>query len=136
MNRIPPLVGLASVAALSSAILLPASPAAARPAGVNANAQADLRSLATLEEEYFTEYGRYGNFTQLIQSEPNQMTIDRGVTVTIVHYRRTNGYCFRATTATATFMYDALAGGNYKGKHCRAVTTGPNGGTRTGPSKI
>jgi hypothetical protein len=129
------MISLASaIAALGAA--LTATPASARTSGANVNAQVDLRYLATVEEEYFTDHGHYGTFHQLAHGEPDQMTIHRGVTVKIVHLQVRKAYCFRATTRTKTFVYDSLGGGFVKGKHCTVTKTGKSGGKRTGPASI
>lgn len=129
------LISLAS-AVIAMGAGLSATPALARPANASINAQVDLRNLATLEEEYFTDYVHYGTFHQLTGAEPGQMAIHRGVTITIVHLQPKKAYCFRATTRTATFVYDSMGGGLVKGGHCPVTTTGKSGGTRSGPAEV
>lgn len=101
---------------------------------VNAAAQSALRDLATDEEDYLTDYLHYGSFTQLAQDgRLMRFHVERGIAIRIVHLQGAHGYCFSATTATRRYMYDDYAGGVYRGTHCRKITTGRSGGTRSGP---
>jgi hypothetical protein len=98
----------------------------------NATARADLKHLAVIEETYLTDNGRhYGSFAEL-RHEGN-ITVDRGIQLTILHVDGSAGYCLRARQAADGYQefYDSAAGG-LRHAGCSATTTGRSGGVRNG----
>jgi hypothetical protein len=129
-------VSMSVVAAMTFSVApaTAAAPAAAHGTSANrgnAAARSDLMDLAIGEETYFTDHDHYGSFAGV--RHEGGITVDRGIQLTIVHVRRTAGYCLRARQASDGYQefYDSGAGG-LSDAGCSAITTGRSGGTRNG----
>ena len=97
----------------------------------DAQMKTSLRSLATNEESFMTTNNRYGTIAELVGSGA---TIARsgGVTLTLVKYDPTNGYCLEAThrnVSGGAWYWDSIAGGLQPSgtTACPNVTTGTAG---------
>jgi len=106
-----------------------------RQKGYDAGAKNDLRNLANFEEIYLNDMGSYGTLAAIGVKE-SPPTITRGVTLSVVRYDATNGYCLSAMHAGTgmTFFYDSAAGGMQPSgaSGCPATTPGTSGDTRVG----
>lgn len=97
----------------------------------DAQMKTSLRSLATNEEDFLAENNRYGTIAELLDSGA---TIARssGVTLSIVKYDGSRGYCLLATHRSAqgnTWYWDSVSGGLQppSATNCPEVTIGTDG---------
>jgi prepilin-type N-terminal cleavage/methylation domain-containing protein len=106
-----------------------------RQKGYDASSKSDLRNLAQFEEIYFADFNTYGTIAAVQANEP-QIAVTRGVTVTVVSYLGTTGYCLSATHvgSSNTWYYDSQNGGLQPlgTAACPVTTTGTPGGSLTG----
>jgi type IV pilus assembly protein PilA len=97
----------------------------------DAASKSALRNFADFEETYLAGYGTYGALVNLA-SDGASMTVSKGVTLTVVKYNSSTGYCLSAMQVASgkTWYYDSLGGGiqplNAAG--CPITTTGTSGG--------
>jgi prepilin-type N-terminal cleavage/methylation domain-containing protein len=95
-------------------------------------AKSDLRNFAAFEEVYLGDFDTYGTLAQVEASEP-EVKNTRHVTVTLVAYDSSNGYCLSAkhSGSTRTWYYDSRAGGLQPtgSTGCPVSTTGLPGGS-------
>ncbi|MCW2672348.1 MAG: prepilin-type cleavage/methylation protein [Frankiales bacterium] len=98
-------------------------------------AKSDLRNLADLEEMHLADKTFYGKISQLT-ADGETVQVSHGVTVSVVLYDGTNGYCLSAkhTESPKTWFYDSLAGGlqPYGAASCPKTVTGIAGDSLTG----
>lgn len=98
-------------------------------------AKSDLRNLATLEEVHVDDQNFYGLISQL-QANGEGVRASRGVTLSVVKYDGSNGYCLSAKSSASpnTWFYDSSSFGMQpKGATgCPVTTTGTNGDSITG----
>lgn len=97
-------------------------------------AQSDLRNVAEFEELLLADTGSYGTLHDISQNEPD-VSISKGVTLTIVGYDAQRGYCLSArhSASPRTWYYDSRAGGiQPTGSTGCPVTVGVPGDTATG----
>jgi type IV pilus assembly protein PilA len=83
-----------------------------RQKGYDAAAKSDLRNLASFEEIYLDDYGRYATVTEIQAAEPG-VKASKGVTLSVVDYIGLNGYCLSAKNSGSpnTWYYDSQGGG-------------------------
>ena len=82
-----------------------------RNKGYDAQAKSDLRNFASFEEIYLNDYQTYGTGFNVQTTEPH-IQHSPNVTLRVVSFTGSNGYCLEATTSTGhNWFYDSLAGG-------------------------
>jgi prepilin-type N-terminal cleavage/methylation domain-containing protein len=101
----------------------------------DAEAKSDLRNLALLEEQHVTDKDFYGLISQL-QADGEAVKVSGGVTITVVRYNGSNGYCLSAKHAESsnTWFYDSNGFG-LQGRgatDCAVTTTGTAGDSFSG----
>jgi type IV pilus assembly protein PilA len=98
-------------------------------------AKSDLRNFANFEEIYLNDFNFYGGAAAVIAAEP-KMQPSQGVTLSVVFYDASNGYCLSAKAASSnnTFWYDSQGGGLLPSSSsgCTKTTSGTAGGSVTG----
>ncbi len=97
----------------------------------DAAAKSALRNFAEFEETYLVGYGQYGGISDL-QTDNSSLLVSKGVTITVVTYNGSVGYCLSAVQSASgkTWFYDSLAGGiqPITATACPVSTTGTYGG--------
>lgn len=94
----------------------------------------DLRNLAGFQEIYYSDFGVYGTIAEIQAAEP-KLNISKDVTLTVVSYDTSLGYCLSATHegSPTTWYYDSQGGGMLpKGASGCPVTAGVPGDSATG----
>jgi prepilin-type N-terminal cleavage/methylation domain-containing protein len=101
----------------------------------NSAAKSDVHQLALLEETHLTNDQSYGSIAQ-VDPSGNELRLTRDVTVSVVDYAGSAGYCLTAKHADSpdTWFYDSQGGGLLPAgtTACPTTTTGAGGGSRTG----
>lgn len=74
----------------------------------DAAAKSDLRGLATEEELHLTSQGTYDTIAAL-QAAKDDVTVSRGVTISVVFYNGSTGYCLSAKHSASPniWFYDS-----------------------------
>jgi type IV pilus assembly protein PilA len=97
--------------------------------------KSDLRNLASFEEIYLTDVATYGTIAHIEALEP-KLTPSQGVTLTVVTYDTSNGYCLSAQHVgdSQVWYYDSEAGGLQprSATGCPKETAGAPGDSVTG----
>ncbi|HET9657931.1 MAG TPA: prepilin-type N-terminal cleavage/methylation domain-containing protein [Kineosporiaceae bacterium] len=98
-------------------------------------AKSDLRSWAEREDAVFVTLQRYGSLAEM-DADGRALVATNGVTVTVLHYDGSTGYCLSAKHASSanTWYWDSKAAGLQPvgTATCPVTTAGPAGGSRTG----
>jgi type IV pilus assembly protein PilA len=101
----------------------------------DAEAKSDLRNLALLEEEHVNDKNFYGLISQL-QADGESVRVSGGVTINVVRYNGSNGYCLSAKHADSanTWFYDGNGFGLQPrgATDCPVTTTGTAGDSLSG----
>jgi type IV pilus assembly protein PilA len=106
-----------------------------RQKGWDASAKSDLRNLANFQEIYLNDAQQYGTIADIQAAEP-RLTVTSGVTISVVRYLSSRGYCLSAASRSGrTFYWDSQAGGmQIPGVGgCPATTTGTPGDSLSNP---
>jgi type IV pilus assembly protein PilA len=106
-----------------------------RTKGYDSAAKSDLRNLAGFEEIYLSDANAYGTIAAIQALEPT-LSVSTGVTLTVVRFDLTNGYCLSAkhSASPTTWYWDSRGGGlqSRGSSACPVSTTGLAGDSQTG----
>ncbi len=106
-----------------------------RQSARDAEAKSDVRHLAEMEEVHLNDAGFYGRIVQL-QADGENVLASKGVTLTVVWFASSNGYCLSAKHADSphTWYYDSGGGGLQPlgTPGCPVTTSGVAGDSLTG----
>jgi type IV pilus assembly protein PilA len=108
-----------------------------RQSGYDAAAKSDLRNAASLEEQELLNTGSYSTFATMAgNTPPLTESPTHNVTVTVVRFTATGGYCLSAKHASSprTWYYDSAGQGMQPtgATGCPVTTTGTAGDSVTG----
>jgi type IV pilus assembly protein PilA len=106
-----------------------------RAKGYEGAAESDIGNLAEFEEIYLNDADTYGTIAEIEAAEPT-LKVSSGVTLSVVRYDSSLGYCLSATHAeiSQTYYYDSQGGGLQPqgSTGCPVTTTGTPGDSVTG----